>query len=127
MVAEIKGTGPQNVSAVDTGLRKVGGPSAVAPTEPTKTSEVVTLTDLAARLQHLTDSVAQLPEVDKVRVAELKTAIRTAWLQAHTKDEAAFKRLSDGKAKPYEAVDNAAYDDTIKLIQFVDQLRRRSS
>lgn len=59
--------------------------------------------------------------------AELKTAIRTAWLQAHTKDEAAFKRLSDGKAKPYEAVDNAAYDDTIKLIQFVDQLRRRSS
>jgi phosphonate transport system substrate-binding protein len=58
---------------------------------------------------------------------ELKSAIRTAWLQAHVKDEAAFKRLSDGKAKPYEAIDNAAYDDTIKLIQFVDQLRRRSS
>jgi flagellar biosynthesis anti-sigma factor FlgM len=77
MVAEIKGTGPQNVSAVDTGLRKVGGPSAVAPSEPTKTSEVVTLTDLAARLQHLTDSVAQLPEVDKVRVAELKTPIQS--------------------------------------------------
>ena len=77
MVAEIKGTGPQNVSAVDTGLRKVGGPSAVAPTEPTKTSEVGTVTDLAARLQHLTDSVAQLPEVDKVRVAELKTAIES--------------------------------------------------
>ena len=58
---------------------------------------------------------------------ELKSAIRTAWLQAHTKDEAAFKRLSDGKARPFEAVDNAAYDDTIKLIQFVDRLRRRSS
>jgi len=58
---------------------------------------------------------------------ELKSAIRTAWLQAHVKDEAAFKRLSDGKARPYEAIDNAAYDDTIKLIQFVDQLRRRSS
>jgi negative regulator of flagellin synthesis FlgM len=77
MVAEIKGTGPQNVSAVDTGLRKVGGPSAVAPTEPTKTSEVVTLTDLAARLQHLTDSVAKLPEVDQARVAELKSSIES--------------------------------------------------
>ena len=59
--------------------------------------------------------------------AELKAAIRSAFLDAHKKDEAAFKRLSDGKAKPYEPVDNAAYDDTIKLIQFVDQLRRRSS
>lgn len=58
---------------------------------------------------------------------ELKSAIRTAYLQAHTKDEAAFKRLTDGKARPWEAVDNAAYDETIKLIQFVDQLRRRSS
>ena len=77
MVAEIKGTGPQNVSAVDTGLRKVGGPSAVAATEPPKASEVVTLTDLAARLQRLTDSVAQLPEVDKARVAELKGAIES--------------------------------------------------
>jgi negative regulator of flagellin synthesis FlgM len=75
MVAEIKGTGPQNVSAVDTGLRKVGGPSAVAATEPAKTSDVVTLTDLASRLQTLTDSVAQLPEVDQKRVAELKSAI----------------------------------------------------
>jgi phosphonate transport system substrate-binding protein len=58
---------------------------------------------------------------------DLKAAIRTAYLQAHTKDEAAFKRLTDGKARPWEAVDNAAYDETIKLIQFVDQLRRRSS
>ncbi len=59
--------------------------------------------------------------------AELKETIRTSFLQAHVKDAAAFKRLSDGKARPWEAVDNAAYDDTIKLIQFVDQLRRRSS
>lgn len=77
MVAEIKGTGPQNVSAVDTGLRKVGGPSAVAAAEPTKTSDVVTLTDLASRLQSLTDSVAQLPEVDQKRVAELKSSIES--------------------------------------------------
>lgn len=77
MVAEIKGPGPQNVAAVDTGLRKVGGPSAVAPAETPKSSDVVTLTDLAARLQHLTDSVAQLPEVDQARVAELKSSIES--------------------------------------------------
>lgn len=67
-----------------------------------------------------TTYLSDLPE-------ELKAAIRTAFLQAHTKDEAAFKRLSDGKSRPWDAVDNAAYDDTIRLIQFVDQLRRRSS
>ena len=59
--------------------------------------------------------------------AELKAAIRTAFLQAHVKDQAAFARLSNGKNKPWDAVDNAAYDDTIKLIQFVDALRKRSS
>ncbi len=77
MVAEIKGTGPQNIAAVDTGLRKLGGPSAVAASEPTQASDVVTLTDLAARLQSLTDAVAKLPEVDQARVAELKTAIES--------------------------------------------------
>jgi phosphonate transport system substrate-binding protein len=58
---------------------------------------------------------------------ELKAAIRTAFLEAATKDKAAFDRLSDGKNRPWEAVDNAAYDDTIKLIQFVDALRKRSA
>ncbi len=67
-----------------------------------------------------TAMLSDLPE-------ELKTAIRNAFLQAHVKDEAAFKRLSDGKARPWEATDNATYDDTIKMVQFVDQLRRRSS
>lgn len=75
MVAEIKGTGPQSLNAVDRGLRKVGGPASVAATESTTSSEVVTLTDLAARLQRLTDAVALLPEVDQARVAELKGAI----------------------------------------------------
>jgi phosphonate transport system substrate-binding protein len=59
--------------------------------------------------------------------AELKAAIRKAWLEAPTKDKAAFDRLSDGKNRPWEQVDNAAYDDTIKLIQFVDGLRKRSA
>src|SRR5215831_4127267 len=58
---------------------------------------------------------------------ELKAAIRTAFLEAATKDEAAFKRLSDGKNQPFQPVDTVAYDDTIKLIQFVDRLRKKSS
>jgi phosphonate transport system substrate-binding protein len=59
--------------------------------------------------------------------ADLKAAIRTAWLDAPKNDKAAFDRLSDGKAQPWQPVDNAAYDDTIKLIQFVDGLRKRNA
>src|SRR5256714_8732273 len=44
---------------------------------------------------------------------ELKSAIRTAFLDAGTKDQAAFQRLSDGKNQPFQPVDNTAYDDTI--------------
>jgi len=56
--------------------------------------------------------------------ADLKAAITKAYLDAATKDKAAFDRLSDGKNRPWETVDNAAYGDTIKLIQFVDRLRK---
>jgi phosphonate transport system substrate-binding protein len=58
---------------------------------------------------------------------ELKSAILTAFLEAAAKDKAAFDRLSDGKNRPWQPIDNAAYDDTIKLIQFVDRLRKKSS
>jgi phosphonate transport system substrate-binding protein len=57
---------------------------------------------------------------------ELKSAIRTTYLEAAAKDNAAFARLSDGKNQPFQPIDNAAYDDTIKLIQF-DKLRKKSS
>jgi phosphonate transport system substrate-binding protein len=58
---------------------------------------------------------------------DLKAAIRTAFLGAATNDKAAFDRLSDGKNQPWQPVDNAAYDDTIKLIVFVDKLRRKAT
>jgi phosphonate transport system substrate-binding protein len=58
---------------------------------------------------------------------DLKLAIKTAFISAQAKDKAAFDRLSDGKAQPWQPIDNAAYDDTIKLIQFVDALRKRAS
>jgi phosphonate transport system substrate-binding protein len=56
----------------------------------------------------------------------LKAAIKQAYLEAPTKDKAAFDKLSDGKNQPWQPVDNAAYDDTIKLIKFVDGLRKRA-
>jgi phosphonate transport system substrate-binding protein len=59
--------------------------------------------------------------------ADLKTAIKTAYLNAATNDKAAFDRLSDGKNLPWQPVDNAAYDDTIKLITYVDGLRKHSA
>ena len=58
--------------------------------------------------------------------ADLKAAIVQAYMDAPTKDPAAFAKLSDGKNKPWERTDNAAYDDTIKLIQFVDRLRKQN-
>jgi phosphonate transport system substrate-binding protein len=57
---------------------------------------------------------------------DLKGAIRAAFLNAAKNDKAAFDRLSDGKNRPWQPVDNAAYDDTIKLITFVDKLRKQN-
>ena len=55
----------------------------------------------------------------------LKAAIRTAFLDAAKNDKAAFDRLSDGKNQAWQPTDNAAYDDTVKLIKFVDHLRKK--
>jgi len=55
---------------------------------------------------------------------ELKAAIRTAFLQAADKDKAAFARLSDGKNQPFQPIENKDYDDTIRLIKFVDSLKK---
>ena len=57
---------------------------------------------------------------------DLKAAIRTTWLDAAKNDKAAFGRLSDGKNQPFQPTDNAAYDDTVKLITFVDRLRKQN-
>ncbi len=57
---------------------------------------------------------------------DLKAAMRTAWLDAAKNDKAAFDKLSDGKNQPFQPTDNAAYDDTVKLITFVDKLRKQN-
>jgi phosphonate transport system substrate-binding protein len=58
---------------------------------------------------------------------DLKAAIRTAYLDAPKNDKAAFDHKSDGKDLPWQPIDNSAYDDTIKLITFVDGLRKKAT
>ena len=38
----------------------------------------------------------------------------------------AFKKLSDGKNKPWQSVTNEDYNKTVDLIKFVDSLRKKS-
>jgi len=59
--------------------------------------------------------------------ADLKKAITEAFMTAPTADKDAFARLSDGKNKPWQPIDNAAYDETIKMVGFVDKLRRKAT
>jgi phosphonate transport system substrate-binding protein len=58
---------------------------------------------------------------------DMKAAIKKAFLEAAQKDPEAFKKLSDGKNKPWEPVTNEDYNKTIELIKFVDQLRKKAS
>ncbi len=79
MVSEIKGSGlstiAQTQAATDAAVRKTNESSAAA--APRASGEVVTLTDLASRLQRLTESVANLPEVDQAKVEALRSEIES--------------------------------------------------
>jgi phosphonate transport system substrate-binding protein len=55
---------------------------------------------------------------------DLKAAISKAFLEAATKDKAAFAKLSDGKNLSWQKVETKDYDPTIKLIKFVDSLKK---
>ena len=59
--------------------------------------------------------------------AELRAAIRAAVLAMPQQEPAAFERLTDGKQRPWEPTDNAAYQPIIELNRFVDGLRRQRS
>src|SRR5579872_510952 len=58
---------------------------------------------------------------------DMKAAIKQAFLDAATKDPEAFKKLSDGKNRPWEPIANEDYNKTIELIKFVDGLRKKAS
>jgi phosphonate transport system substrate-binding protein len=59
--------------------------------------------------------------------ADLKKAIQDAILAVATKDPEAFKKATDGKALPWAAVTNSAFDPIIELNRFVDELRKKKS
>jgi phosphonate transport system substrate-binding protein len=58
---------------------------------------------------------------------DLKKAIVTAFMEAPTKDKAAFDRLSDGKDKEFVAVTHKDYADIVDMIQFVDDMRKKKA
>src|SRR6201994_67332 len=58
---------------------------------------------------------------------DMKAAIKQAFLDAPQKDPEAFKKLSDGKNKPWAPITNEDYNKTIELIKFVDSLRKKAS
>jgi len=58
---------------------------------------------------------------------ELKTAIKTAFIDAPAKDKAAFERLSDGKDREFVPVAHKDYADTVEMIQYVDEMRKKHS
>jgi phosphonate transport system substrate-binding protein len=58
--------------------------------------------------------------------AELKAAIVKAYMDAPTKDKAAFDKLSDGKWKGWAPVNNDTYKVTFELQKFVDDLRKKA-
>jgi len=57
---------------------------------------------------------------------DMKSGIRAAFFAAPVKVKDVFDRLSDGNNLPWEPVENSAYDEMVRLIQFVDGLRKRS-
>jgi phosphonate transport system substrate-binding protein len=57
--------------------------------------------------------------------ADLKKTIMNAFMEAPTKDKAAFDRLSDGKDKEFVPVTHKDYADIVEMIQYVDEMRKK--
>ena len=63
---------------------------------------------------------SELPE-------DMKTAIAKAFIDAPTKDKAAFEKLSDGQKKGFHPAVTKDWDATVDLIKFVDALRKKKA
>jgi len=59
--------------------------------------------------------------------ADMKKAISTAFLSIPAKAPEAFKKATDGKAKPWEPVTNDAFKPVVELITFVDNLKKKTN
>jgi negative regulator of flagellin synthesis FlgM len=77
MVSEINGLGVGALAGLDQRGTKIDESRAVdAPqTARAKGAEVVTLTDLAARLHELTQSVANIPVADREKIEQFRQAV----------------------------------------------------
>ena len=77
MVSEVNGRGIGGVTPLDTRGTKISGSRATdaASAARGQAAEVVTLTDLAARLQALTQSVRDLPVADRERIEQFRDAV----------------------------------------------------
>ena len=58
---------------------------------------------------------------------ELKQSIATAFLDAPTKAPEAFKRITDGRDRPWASITNEAYQPIVDLITFVDALKKKQN
>lgn len=75
MVSEINSTSSAVVTALDARAVKVDKPAQVSSSDSEHNADVVKLTDLASKLQALTKSVSEVPEVDSKRVEQFRQAI----------------------------------------------------
>jgi len=57
--------------------------------------------------------------------ADLKARIQATILDLAKDAPEAFRKATDGKAKPWEPVDNRAYDPIVELDRFLDGLRKK--
>ena len=58
---------------------------------------------------------------------DLKASIVKAFMEAPTKNKVAFDRLSDGKDREFVAVTHKDYENTVDMIQFVNDMRKKHS
>jgi phosphonate transport system substrate-binding protein len=58
---------------------------------------------------------------------DLKKSIQKAFAESPTKDKAAFDKLSDGKDKEFVSVTHKDYQETVEMIQYVDDMRKKRS
>jgi negative regulator of flagellin synthesis FlgM len=104
MVTELKGLGATVITLAGNSSVK-GQKPATANTDAVAGAEGgVRLTDLGTRLQTLTQSVADVPQVDAARVESLRQAISESSYQVDAEAVAdklmAFEGLLDNKHKP---------------------------
>ena len=93
-----------------------------------KSSDGKTLTKADFRIIGKSDMIINSPYAYLSELPDdMKAAIKQAFLDAATKDPEAFKKLSDGKNRPWQPITNADYDKTVELIKFVDSLRKKGS